>query len=410
MLYHLHEWQNAAMMPYRLAAEASTFALRSPYNPFSFTPAGRAVAAASEIFERNTRPYGKPVFGLHETRRNGRLVRVRERDVLQRPFCHLKYFKRFGPECRHDPKVLLVAPMSGHFATLLRGTVEALLPDHRVFITDWRDARDVPLSEGGFDLDDYIDYVIGFLEYLGPTTTVIGVCQPSVPVLAAVSLMAAQDHPCQPSAMVLMGGPIDTRRNPTAPNHLAQSRSLAWFERSVITRVPLPYLGFMRRVYPGFLQLTGFMTMNLDRHVGAHLKHYQHLVRGDGDSAQQHRRFYDEYLSVMDLPAEFYLQTIQKVFQEHQLPRGEMQSRGRRVDPSRIRRTALMTVEGELDDISGIGQTQAAQDLCSAVPVERRLHYLQPGIGHYGVFNGRRWRNEIAPRIAAFIREMQVHS
>ncbi|MEQ9044031.1 MAG: polyhydroxyalkanoate depolymerase [Sneathiellaceae bacterium] len=404
MLYHLHEMQNAAMMPWRLAAEANTYFLRSPYNPVSFTPGGRALAAASDIFERNTRPYGKPAFGLRETEVDGRKVRVRERDVLQRPFCHLKYFKRFGSAFRHDPKILLVAPMSGHHATLLRGTVEALLPNHRVFVTDWRDARDVPLPDGPFDLDDYIDYLVGFLEFLGPSTTVMAVCQPSVPVLAAVSLMAAADHPCTPAAMVLMGGPIDTRRNPTAPNNLAQSRSLAWFENTVTTRVPLPYLGFMRRVYPGFLQLTGFMTINLDRHVGAQMKHFQHLIQGDGDSAQAHRDFYDEYLSVMDLPAEFYLQTIQKVFQEHQLPRGVLTSRGRPVDPSRIRTTALMTVEGELDDISGLGQTQAAQDLCSAIPDSRRLHYVQKGVGHYGVFNGRRWRGEIAPRIAAFIR------
>ena len=408
MLYHLHEWQNASMTPWRWAAEANTYAFRNPYNPVSFTPVGRAIAAGSAIFERNTRPYGKPVFDLNETEVDGRFVAVRERDVLRKPFCHLKYFKRFGSEFRHDPKILLVAPMSGHYATLLSGTVEALLPNHRVFVTDWRDARDVPLSEGSFDLDDYIDYLISFMEFLGPRTTVMAVCQPSVPVLAAVSLMAAQDHPCSPASMVLMGGPIDTRRNPTAPNDLAQSRSLAWFENTVITRVPLPYLGFMRRVYPGFLQLTGFMTMNLDRHVGAQLKHYQHLVQGDGDSAQAHRDFYDEYLSVMDLPAEFYLQTIQKVFQEHQLPRGAMTSRGRPVDPSRIRRTALMTVEGEKDDISGLGQTQAAQDLCTAIPDGRRLHYVQQGVGHYGVFNGRRWRTQIAPRIAAFIRDVQA--
>lgn len=404
MLYHLHELHRAALTPLRLAAEANVGLLRHPMNPLSYTPGGRVVAAACDVFEHTTRPYGKPAFGLKHTVVDGREVAVHEQIITRRPFCQLKHFQREGLNGRADPRLLLVAPLSGHYATLLRGTVEALLPNHEVYITDWRDARLVPTAEGDFDLDDYIEYLTGFLHLLGPGAHIMAVCQPSVPALAAVALMSAAKDPATPRSMVLMGGPIDTRINPTAPNRLATQRSLEWFRRTVITRVPMNYPGFMRQVYPGFVQLTGFMTMNLDRHVGAHIRLFNHLVQGDGDSARAHRVFYDEYRSVMDLPAEYYLQTIRQVFQEHQLPRGVMESRGRKIETQAIAGTALMTVEGELDDISGLGQTRAAHDICPRIPDSRRQHYVQPSVGHYGVFNGRRWRDEIAPRVATFIR------
>ena len=294
--------------------------------------------------------------------------------------------------------------MSGHYATLLRGTVEAFLPRMEVFITDWADARMVPLSEGHFDLDDYVDYVIDMLHTLGPDTNVLAVCQPSVPVLAAVSVMEAHGDSCAPATMTLMGGPIDTRRNPTAVNQLAEEKGIDWFRDNVIMQVPWPAPGFMRDVYPGFLQLSGFMSMNLDRHILAHRDFFMHMVKDDGDSAEKHREFYDEYLAVMDLTAEFYLQTVETVFVRHALPKGEMTHRGVKIDPAAIRNTALLTVEGENDDISGVGQTQAAQDLCVNIPDDKRAHYLQPKVGHYGVFNGSRFRAEIVPRITDFIR------
>jgi poly(3-hydroxybutyrate) depolymerase len=304
---------------------------------------------------------------------------------------------------RRDPRILIVAPMSGHYATLLRGTVEAFLPDHDVYVTEWVDARMVPLTEGRFDLDDYIDYLVSILHMLGGNTHVIAVCQPSVPVLAAVSLMEARNDPYVPPSMTLMGGPIDTRSNPTAVNKLAEEKGINWFRQNVITRVPFPSPGMLREVYPGFLQITGFMTMNLDRHIDAHHDMFRHLVRGDGDSAQKHREFYDEYLAVMDLAAEFYLQTVETVFVRHALPKGEMTHRGIAIEPSKIRNSALLTVEGEHDDISGVGQTQAAHRLCSGIPQDRKAHYLQRDVGHYGVFNGSRFRAEIAPRIRDFV-------
>lgn len=403
MLYQLHEFQQAALTPLRLAAEAGQHALRNPYNPLSYTQAGRMAAAACDVFEHSTRRTGKPAFGFKTTRINGRDAAAREQIVLRKTFCQIKRFEREGAN-PDDPRLLIVAPLSGHFATLLRGTVEALLPDHDVYITDWRDGRQVPLKEGPFGLDDYIDYMLEFLRFLGPDTHVMAVCQPSVPVLAAVSLLSAAGDPAAPRTMTLMGGPIDTRYNPTVPNRLATERSLEWFEASVITRVPVTYPGFMRAVYPGFVQLTGFMTMNLDRHVGAYFRLFEHLVRGDGDSVAQHRAFYDEYRSVMDLPAEYYLETIKTVFQDHALPKGTMTWRGEKIDPGAITKTALLTIEGELDDISGLGQTRAAHTLCRRLDAGRREHYEQKGVGHYGVFNGSKWRSQIAPRVGAFIR------
>jgi poly(3-hydroxybutyrate) depolymerase len=350
-----------------------------------------------------TRRYGKPVFGLDSIVVDGVEREVLEEIVWSRPFCNLLHFVRPNlPGHLDQPKLLIVAPMSGHYATLLRGTVEAFLPTHRVYVTDWTDARMAPLALGGFDLDDYIDYLRAMLEHLGPGVHTLGVCQPAVPLIAAVALMEAGGHPDVPVSTTLMGGPIDTRRSPTAVNQLAERRGVEWFRANCLQSVPFPYPGFGRQVYPGYLQLSGFMAMNFDRHVSAHLDMFNQLVSGDGDSAEKHREFYDEYLAVMDLAAEYYMQTIETVFVRHLLPKGEMTHRGAPVDLKAIRRTALMTVEGENDDISGIGQTAAAQDLCVNIPDDRKLHYLQLGVGHYGVFNGSRFRAQIAPRIAAF--------
>lgn len=403
MLYHMHELHHAAVAPVRLLAEAMQTLYSHPWMPLSYTQFGRAVAAGCELLERTTRRYKKPEFNLPLTTIGGKAVPVTEVAVARKTFCDLLHFER-RDAAAGDPKVLVVAPLSGHYATLLRGTVEGLLPDHEVYITDWKDAREVPQAFGHFSLDDYIDYVRDFIHFLGPNVHVLAVCQPSVPVLAAVSLMAAADDPLQPASMVLMGGPIDTRVNPTKVNELATGRSLFWFEQNVVHTVPLNHPGRGRRVYPGFLQLTGFMSMNLDRHVDAHVKLFHHLIEGDGDSAEQHREFYDEYLSVMDLPVEYYLQTIKTVFQDHALPNGTMTWRGQTVDPSAIRKTALMTVEGEKDDITGNGQTKAAHDICTSLPDSMRLHHLQAKVGHYGVFNGRRWREEILPNVRRFIR------
>jgi poly(3-hydroxybutyrate) depolymerase len=403
MFYQLYELNHAAMQPFRTYADALRLLYTSPLNPASQTQWGRSVAAAAELFERTTRRYGKPSFGLDRTRIDFREVPVSEQVVWSRPFCDLIHFQRGRPGRSTDPKLLIVAPMSGHYATLLRGTVEAMLPHCEVYVTDWADARMVPVGEGRFDLDDYIDYVVAMLHHLGEGTHVMAVCQPSVPVLAAVALMEAKGDPLVPATMTLMGGPIDTRRNPTAVNRLAEERGIDWFRDNVIMPVPWPAPGFMRSVYPGFLQLSGFMSMNLDRHIMAHKDFFLHLVKNDGDGAEKHREFYDEYLAVMDLTAEFYLQTVETVFVRHALPKGEMTHRGTPVVPSAIRNTALLTIEGEKDDISGLGQTQAAHDLCTGIPADRKMHYVQPVVGHYGVFNGSRFRAEIVPRIVDFI-------
>jgi poly(3-hydroxybutyrate) depolymerase len=405
MFYQLYELNHATLRPVRIAAEMGRMAMRSPFNPLAGTQIGRSLAATFEVFERTTRRYGKPEFDLPTTVVDGAEVAVTEKTVWSKPFCRLVHFERALPEGRAaDPKVLIVAPMSGHYATLLRGTVEAMLPAHEVHITDWVDARMVPLAEGTFDLDDYIDYIIEMIHHLGEGVNIIAVCQPSVPVLAAVSVMEEDGDPLSPATMTLMGGPIDTRISPTAVNKVAHDKGLAWFERNVIMRVPFPNPGIFREVYPGFLQLGGFMSMNLDRHVTAHKDFYQHLIEGDGDSAEKHRDFYDEYLAVMDLTKEFYLQTIYTVFLDHSLPEGRMMHRGRLVKPSAIRNTALFTVEGELDDITGMGQTQAAHTLCSGLAAEKQQDYVQPGVGHYGVFNGSKFRANIQPRIADWIR------
>ncbi|WP_192179471.1 polyhydroxyalkanoate depolymerase [Mesorhizobium amorphae] len=404
MFYQLYEMNHAALQPARFYADAVRMFYTNPLNPVSHTSFGRSVAATAELFERTTRRYGKPKFELAKTVVDWKSVEVTEKTVWSKPFCNLVRFERSVPTGRKpDPKLLIVAPMSGHYATLLRGTVEAMLPHADVHITDWVDARMVPLADGSFDLDDYIDYIIDMFHALGPDTHVMAVCQPSVPVLAAVALMEKRGDPFVPSTMTLMGGPIDTRRNPTAVNLLAEEKGIGWFRDNVIMRAPWPVPGFGREVYPGFLQLSGFMSMNLDRHIIAHKDFFMHLVKHDGDNAEKHRDFYDEYLAVMDLTAEFYLQTVDTVFVRHALPKGEMMHRGELVDTSAIRNVALFTVEGENDDISGLGQTQAAHDLCVNIPADRHAHYMQPAVGHYGVFNGSRFRSEIVPRIADFI-------
>jgi poly(3-hydroxybutyrate) depolymerase len=409
--YHAYEAVHMMVSPARGMSDALHLAFKNPANPWTYTPYGRTIAASCELFERATRRYGKPVFGLDETTVGGVKVAVEERIVWDRPFCKLIYFDRkIQGRRKPQPKILLVAPMSGHYATLLRGTVEALLPNHEVYITDWADARTVPLAAGSFDLDDYIDYVIAMVETLGPDTHVMAVCQPAVPVIAAVARMEADGAAAAPRSMTLMGGPIDTRRSPTVVNQLAQERGIDWFRRNCITKVPFPHLGMFRDVYPGFMQLSGFMAMNIDRHISAHYEMFKHLVDGDGDSAEKHRDFYDEYLAVMDLTAEFYLQTVDTVFVKHALPKGKMMHRGKPVDLKAIRRVALMTVEGENDDISGVGQTQAAHDLCVNIPAGKRVHYLQKGVGHYGVFNGSRFRAEIAPRIFDFMVSLDMEA
>ena len=412
MHYYAYEMAHAVLSPWRFGMQALRHSLDSPFNPMSRTTMGRNMAAACEVFENLTRRYGKPEFLIKNTQINGLAVPIRQETALAKPFCNLLHFARDEAVAgtRHDPKVLIVAPMSGHYATLLRGTVEAFLPNHDVYITDWVDARMVPLASGGFDLDDYIDYLVEMLHFLGGDTHIVAVCQPSVPVLAATALMEADNDPYAPRTITLMGGPIDTRSNPTAVNKLAQERGVDWFRRNVITKVPFPHPGVMRDVYPGFLQLNGFVSMNFDRHMDAHRDLFFHLVRGDGDSVTKHREFYDEYLAVMDLTAEYYLQTVDTVFVRHALPKGEMTHRGRRVDPSKIRNTGLLTVEGEHDDISGVGQTEAAHKLCFNIPPDRRAHYLQLGVGHYGVFNGSRFRSEVAPRISDFILSVQTPS
>jgi poly(3-hydroxybutyrate) depolymerase len=403
MLYQLHEAQHASLQPLRLWARAAAEFYGNPFSVFSYNPIGRVMAAGAEVILRVTHRYDKPPFGLSETEIDGKRVAVSEEIVLSKPFCKLLHFKRAAK--RSDPTVLIVAPLSGHYATLLRDTVRALLPQHDVYITDWLDARMVPYAEGPFHFDDYVHYVQEFIRLLSPDLHLISVCQPTVPVLAAVSLMAQDAEPDLPKTMIMMGGPIDTRRNPTVVNNFALRRPLSWFEARVIDRVPAKYPGFMRRVYPGFLQLAGFVAMNPERHIDSHKEFFYHMVRGDGESAEAHRKFYNEYNAVMDLPAEYYLDTIKAVFQEHHLPQGRMIALGERVDPSAIQKTALLTIEGELDDISGNGQTQAAHDLCTRIPAVRKRHFLAPGVGHYGIFSGRKFRELIYPQMRDFIRK-----
>jgi len=403
--YYWYDTAHWLLSPARAASDITKLFFDNPVNPLNNTPYGRTVSAACELFERTTRRYAKPEFGLRTTTLGNEEVAVTEEIVWERPFCRVISFRRDHALAANQPKLLIVAPMSGHYATLLRGTVEAFLPTHQVMITDWADASMVPLAEGRFDLDDYIDYLKAMFREFGPDLHVMAVCQPAVPVVAAVARLEAEDDPAIPRSMILMGGPIDTRRSPTAVNRLAEERGIDWFKRHCIVKVPPTHPGFWRDVYPGFLQLSGFMAMNIDRHLTAHWEMFNHLVEGDGDSAEKHRDFYDEYLAVMDLTAEFYLQTVETVFVNHALPKGEMRHRGETVDLTAIRRCAIMAIEGEKDDISGVGQTQAALDLTPDLPADKKLYHLQAGVGHYGVFNGSRFRAQIAPRIAEFVQK-----
>ncbi len=404
LAYFWYDAAHAMMAPARAASDLTRLALNNPGNPLTYTPMGRTMSAACEMFERTTRRYVKPAFGLTSTLVDGERVSVTEEVIWSKPFCRVIAFKRGAvARPRSQPKLLIIAPMSGHYATLLRGTVEAFLPTHEVMITDWADASMVPVLAGRFDLDDYIDYVMDMCRDLGPDLHLLGVCQPSVPAIAAVARLEAENDPAIPRSLTIMGGPIDTRRSPTAVNQLAEERGVEWFRRHCIHTVPFGHPGATREVYPGFLQLSGFMAMNLDRHVSAHRDMFNHLVKDDGDAAEKHRDFYDEYMAVMDLTAEFYLQTVAKVFVDHELPKGEMLHRDKPVDLLAIRRCAIMAVEGEKDDISGVGQTLAALELTPNLPEDRKAYYLQKGVGHYGVFNGSRFRSEIAPRICDFI-------
>jgi poly(3-hydroxybutyrate) depolymerase len=397
--------QRAFLRPLAEFTDAGAQWFSDPASPLSYMPISRQVAASLELVHRIGKDYHKPEWGIDQVEVDGKPVTVRQASVAALPFCNLVHFERALPTRRaRDPRVLLVAPMSGHHATLLRDTVRALLPSHDVYVTDWIDARMVPLAAGAFHLDDYVRYVQDFIRRLGPDVHVISVCQPTVPVLAAISLMASSGD-VQPRSMVMMGGPIDPRQSPTQVNNLATTKSYSWFENQVIHVVPPNYAGAGRSVYPGFLQHAGFMAMNPDRHLKSHYEFYLDLLRGDDGDAEAHRRFYDEYNAVLDMPAEFYLDTIRIVFQEFHLPNGTWEVDGQRVKPADIKKTALMAIEGELDDISGVGQTRAAIGLCRGIPAARKQYFLAPSAGHYGIFSGRRWRETICPRIADFIRK-----
>ncbi|ONF97238.1 polyhydroxyalkanoate depolymerase [Sphingomonas jeddahensis] len=406
MLYDAYEFNRSLLATASAMANFSAGMLQNPANPFAYFGGGQIMASALEVFAHAAASRGKPAFGLDHTTIDGREVAVDEQIVLQKPFGQLKRFVRDGVE--GGPKLLIVAPMSGHFATLLRGTVERMLPFADVYITDWRDAKYVPLAEGRFDLDDYVDYLVAFLEAIGPdgdkgSAHMLAVCQPSVPCYAAACLMSADKHPCRPKTLTMMGGPIDTREAPTAVNTLATERPHSWFQQNVIATVPHMYPGAGRQVYPGFLQLTGFMSMNLGNHMMSHWEMFKHLVRGDGESADATKDFYDEYRSVCDMAAEYYLQTIDLVFQTHALPNGTMTHRGRPVDPAAITDIGLLAIEGERDDISGLGQTKAALTIATALPEEKKRYYMAEGVGHYGIFNGSKWRERIAPVVEDWI-------
>ncbi|MGX1691883.1 polyhydroxyalkanoate depolymerase [Brevundimonas naejangsanensis] len=416
MLYAFHELAYHSATPFRIGAQMARQFWTSPLNPASDTAIGRTAYAAAEVFESLTRRYGKPDWGLETIEIDGKPVRTTEQVIWSSPWCRLVRFARNIGDLKRAgrpaaaPAVVIVAPLSGHYATLLRGTVGTFLQDHDVYVTDWANARQVPMLEGRFDFSDYIDHVRDMLAAVGPRAHVVGVCQPGPPVLAACAVMAAEDDPNRPASMTFMGSPIDARLSPTVTNQLAEEKPFTWFKSNMIHTVPLPYPGVGRRVYPGFVQLYSFMSMNEDKHVDAHRRYFEDLVAGDGDGVEKHEQFYDEYLSVLDLTEEFYLQTIDIVFQQHLLPRGLLEHRGQTVDLTAITDIGLATIEGEMDDISGVGQTQAAHGLTPNIPDDRRLLYVQPKVGHYGVFNGRRFREEIYPRVRDFIAQNEAVS
>jgi poly(3-hydroxybutyrate) depolymerase len=401
MIYQMYQAQADMMDPLRMMARTSSALMKTvtPQAPYGI--ALRHINAALDVFGNSGTTHKRPAYAIPEVMVGNSLVGVEDTVVYETPFASLVHFKKDSD--RKQPKVLLVAPMSGHFATLLRSTVEVLLQDHDVYITDWHNARDMPMDAGPFGFDEYVEHVIRFLEFLGPRSHVVGVCQPTVAVLAAVAVMSEDNNPATPRSMTLMAGPIDTRRNPTKVNKLAKTKDIAWFEDKMIGVVPWRYRGAGRRVYPGFVQLSAFVSMNLDKHMGAHLKQFRNLATGDTPAAETHRAFYDEYLAVMDLPAEFYLETVQRIFMDHELPKGELKYKGRLVRPESIKKTFLFTVEGERDDICGLGQTAAALDLCKNLRPLLKRHHVQTGVGHYGVFSGKRWANEIYPRVREVI-------
>ena len=403
MIYHAYEMQRAWLTTASAWASVGAELLQNPRVPMGYFGMGPMMASALEVFSHAYTPRGKPEWDIDSVEIEGKSCDVTNRVEVHKPFCALRRFRREGLP-KDAPKVLLVAPMSGHYATLLRGTAARLLENQDVWITDWADAKLVPVSVGRFDLDDYIDYLIEFLEHIGPGANVVAVCQPSVPAFAATAVMAAEANPCRPATLTMMGGPIDTRASPTSVNDVAMDRPLSWFESHVIATVPLQYPGAGRRVYPGFLQLAGFLSMNLGNHIFSHYQFFNHLIEGDNDSAESHRGFYDEYLSVCDMTEEFYLQTIEEVFQKHSLPKGEFVHRGKAIKPEAITDTALLTVEGERDDISGIGQTKAALDLAPKLPDSMKKYHLTPDCGHYGIFNGKKWRTQIAPVLEDWMR------
>jgi len=401
-MYPLFELNRMAVQPFRLLAETSLAFWGNAANPLRETTMAKQARASLKMFERATRQFAKPSFDIEEVEIDGAAVEIEEEVVWQTPFCNLLHFGKVDYS-KALPKLLLVAPMSGHYATLLRDTVKTMLPNFDCYVTDWQDARDIPRSAGSFDLDDYTDTVVQILHFLGARAHVMAVCQPSVPVLAAVSLMSAAKDKLVPLSMVLMGGPIDTSKNPTAVNALAEGKDLDWFRRHVVMTVPANREGAGRSVYPGFMQLSGFLSMNMDRHMKAHRDMYYSLASDDTADALRHEIFYDEYMAVMDLTAEFYLQTVERVFIHQDFPHGTYHYRGQKVDPALITKTALLTIEGERDDISGIGQTEATHTLCSGIPKAKKLHHLQLGVGHYGVFSGSKFRADIAPMITSFL-------
>ena len=407
MLYQLHELNRSLLNPLIQWAEASSKLFSDPVSPLAYTPFAQPIAAGYELMYRLGKDYEKPHFGISSVSVKGKDVKIIEEVAEEKSFCTLLHFKKDlsakAFAALKQPTILLVAPLSGHHATLLRDTVRSLLAEHDVYITDWRDARMVPLTEGPFHLHDYIYYIQDFIRQLGPNLHVISVCQPTVPVLAAISLMASEGDPHLPKSMTMMGGPIDPRKSPTQVNNLATEKPYSWFENQVIHSVPASYPGFGRKVYPGFLQHAGFIAMNPGRHAQSHWDFYMHLREGDNESAEEHRKFYDEYNAVLDMPAEYYLETIKTVFQEHRLPLGTWEVEGKLVKPQDIKTVALFTIEGERDDISGLGQTHAAQELCSSIPKANKQQFTAPQCGHYGIFSGRKWREIIYPQISDFI-------
>ncbi|MDR3520179.1 MAG: polyhydroxyalkanoate depolymerase [Acidocella sp.] len=401
MIYQMYQAQADIMDPLRMMARTTSRLMKTvtPQEPFGL--AMRHVNAAFEVFGYSGTTHKRPAYGIKQVQVGNAMVDVEDEVVFETPFASLVHFKKDSD--RKQPKVLLCAPMSGHFATLLRHTVEVLLQDHDVYITDWHNARDIPVEAGVFGFDEYVEHIMKFLEQLGPRSHVVGVCQPTVAVLAAVAVMAENNNPATPRSMTLMAGPIDTRRNPTRVNILAKTKDISWFEKKMIGVVPWRYRGAGRRVYPGFVQLSAFVSMNLDKHMSAHFKQFRSLAAQDNEAADTHRAFYDEYLAVMDLPAEFYLETVKRIFMDHELPKGELKYRGKPVRPEMIKKTFLFTVEGERDDICGLGQTASALDLCTGIRPLLKRHHVQTGVGHYGVFSGKRWATEIYPRVREVI-------